>query len=516
MSENSRTLDDDRHRHRALSPTIGPGGAIALVAGLAFLVAVVGASVWLAARNAEALEAVSKERAFLNTLVRVGLLVEQAETGQRGFLLTGGRESYLTPFVDAVAQLPSALDAFERSAAGAPEPEARRLAEPLRTAAEDKVAELQQTIGLARDGKLGEALALVQSDRGQRAMDGIRSGITRVQGLEQAMVAGRFEAINQRGRWLVLMAGAALTGVLILAGFIGYGVRRHMVQMRFGQDQLEAANTKLEAGNADLERAVEARTGDLQEANDEIQRFAYIVSHDLRAPLVNIMGFTSELEVAMRRLAAFLAERDPASLPADVAEAANDDIPEALRFIKASTAKMDRLIGAILQLSREGRRVLAPERLETRELLEGVADTLQHQATQRQARITIGDLPPLSSDRLATEQIFANLLDNALKYLDPARPGVVRVDGHLDGRMAVLEVRDNGRGIAQKDHGRVFELFRRAGDQTTPGEGIGLAHVRALVRRLGGRIECESVLGEGTVFRVRLPAAPDRKRSIAA
>jgi len=111
----------------------------------------------------------------------------------------------------------------------------------------------------------------------------------------------------------------------------------------------------------------------------------------------------------------------------------------------------------------------------------------------------------LVSDRLAVEQVFTNLVDNAVKYLDPARHGRIAVRGHVEGETAFFEVEDNGRGIDAKDHERVFELFRRAGSQTQPGEGIGLAHVRALVYRLGGTIDCVSELGQGSTFKLLLP-----------
>jgi signal transduction histidine kinase len=104
------------------------------------------------------------------------------------------------------------------------------------------------------------------------------------------------------------------------------------------------------------------------------------------------------------------------------------------------------------------------------------------------------------------EQIFGNLLDNAIKYLDPSRPGRVTVTAKAAGSSGVcFSVIDNGRGIAERDHARVFELFRRSGAQDRPGEGIGLAHVKALIRSFGGRIDITSKLGEGTTFNVTLP-----------
>ena len=109
------------------------------------------------------------------------------------------------------------------------------------------------------------------------------------------------------------------------------------------------------------------------------------------------------------------------------------------------------------------------------------------------------------------EQLLSNLTENAVKYLSPDRPGDIRLRGRAAGTRAVFEVADNGRGIDPRDHERVFELFRRSGQQDQPGEGIGLAHVRALVYRLGGTITVDSELGRGSTFRVDLPRRLERE-----
>ena len=110
------------------------------------------------------------------------------------------------------------------------------------------------------------------------------------------------------------------------------------------------------------------------------------------------------------------------------------------------------------------------------------------------------------SDRLAVEQILSNLIENAAKYLQPGRPGRIAVSGEQRGDRVCYAVEDNGRGIAPADHSRVFDLFRRSGPQDKPGEGIGLAHVRALAYRLGGTVDMTSQLGQGATFRLHLPA----------
>jgi signal transduction histidine kinase len=176
-----------------------------------------------------------------------------------------------------------------------------------------------------------------------------------------------------------------------------------------------------------------------------------------------------------------------------------------LGFIKSSIARMDRLISAILNLTREGRREFEPVRIDTRELIEGIVATVAHQAAEADAQIRIEPLPQIVSDRLALEQIFSNLLDNALKYLKPGVPGDISVRGRTKLGFAIFEITDNGRGIDPKDHQRIFDLFRRAGAQDKPGQGIGLAHVRALVRRLGGTMSVSSELHCGSTFTIALP-----------
>jgi len=273
--------------------------------------------------------------------------------------------------------------------------------------------------------------------------------------------------------------------------------------------ELEIAREALHATNMDLEATVTRRSLQLRDSIEEAQRFVYVASHDLRAPLVNIVGFTGELGEALNRLKDFIKERattTPDQVPPDVAKAVNEDIPEALGFIRTSTARMDRLIKAILKLAREGRRSLTPEILNLDEIVGVVIDGFKSQLTAARGQIVVDSpLPELVGDRLVIEQILANLIGNAVKYLDPARHGIVHIRGRSHGARVEIEVEDNGRGIDPRDHERIFELFRRAGQQDTEGEGLGLAHVRAVIRRVDGSIAVYSHLGGGARFVVNLP-----------
>lgn len=247
---------------------------------------------------------------------------------------------------------------------------------------------------------------------------------------------------------------------------------------------------------------------ELQQSMAETRQFAYIVSHDLRAPLVNLKGFAAELQMAMNSVRPALDQAltclDPARRQ-EVRTAINEDVPEALEFITAAVDRMDHLINALLKLSRLGRREINPERIDMQELVAKTLQTLAHQIEVRQIQVQVAPLPTVVADPIAMEQIMGNILSNAVLYLDPTRPGQIEIDGNQGETSTLIRVRDNGRGIASEDMDKVFAPFRRAGKLEVAGEGMGLAYVQALVRRHGGQIWCESEPGVGTLFTFSLP-----------
>lgn len=472
----------------------------ALLVGLAALVAIVAGTLWLVAEARTYSDLSVSVRQQRAAVVDLRSLLQDTETGQRGYLLTA-EEAYLAPYEEARRRLAEQTGLVRARLAGDPSQAAivSRLAELVA----DKVVEMQQTIDLARAGRRDEALALVRTDHGRIVMDEARAVFDRLVAGAERRIGDSVARQQQIMTWLYWVT---VLGALVVVAVVSIAAWMAVVYTR----QLVAAQQEVQALNVGLEERVAERTADLGRANEEIQRFAYIVTHDLRAPLVNIMGFTSELEAS---LAAIRAWFDKVGAPADdcVAEdarlAAVEDAPEAIGFIRSSTRKMDGLINAILKLSREGRRTLRPEPIELGALLESAADSIRHQVVEAGGEVSIdASLPAVVSDRLALEQVFGNLLDNAVKYRSPDRPIHIQVRGRTEpGQRIVVEVEDNGRGIASNDHDRVFDLFRRSGTQDQPGEGIGLAHVRAMVRNLGGDITLESEVGRGTTMRLMLP-----------
>jgi signal transduction histidine kinase len=492
----------DAMRRRAI------GQILLLAAGLVVLTVISAGSVHLVNRAREDARWVLHTVEIENQLSLAQLQLRRAESAQRGYLSTL-LPDFQTDFDAAAAQLTPALTRLSRLTSDSPVQ--TRLVDEMIPLCKQRIEEFRKTIELAQTQRIDDATRIVREGIGRDAMKHIDDLASQMRAEEDRLFVERTTNADRSQSLAASMTGVGSGFVVVLAGISIFLVRRSAR----ARDDAEAL---LRDNNLNLEATIDARTADLREANDEIQRFAYIVSHDLRSPLVNIMGFTSELEQLradiFKRIAALgRASASPAPVVAGGTEPVLEeedkqlaqDFSEALEFIKLSIAKMDRLISAILNLTREGRREFDPVRIDTRELIEAIITTVAHQAAEAQARIRIEPLPHIVSDRLALEQIFSNLIDNALKYLKPGVAGDISVRGRTKLGFAIFEIADNGRGIDPKDHQRIFDLFRRAGAQDKPGQGIGLAHVRALVRRLGGTISVSSELHSGSTFTITLP-----------
>src|SRR6195952_2367530 len=446
-----------------------------------------------------------------NQISTLLLQIRRAESSARGYLLTS-EPRFLAEHDSAVATiLPDVDKLTELSGDNTVQVEnAKQLKLPI----EARLAEFARAVDFVKRNDIAGGIAMLREAGASDSVQKINEVANTMRAEEDRLFTARTETADRTQRLASLGTVAGSVLVILLAAISIVLVRRSAR----GRDEAEA---KRRDNNLNLESTVDERTADLREANEEIQRFAYIVSHDLRSPLVNIMGFTGQLEELrgdiFRRISTLAITASEASSAVDASSSAepalegpdkqlSQDFTEALGFIKSSIAKMDRLITAILNLTREGRREFQPVPIDTRELIEGIVGTVAHQALEAQAQIRVERLPEIVSDRLAIEQIFSNLIDNALKYVKPGVPGDIHIKGRTKLGFAVYEVIDNGRGIDPKDHQRIFDLFRRAGTQDKPGQGIGLAHVRALVRRLGGTMSVSSQLQQGSTFTVTLPA----------
>jgi signal transduction histidine kinase len=475
--------------------------ALLLLVGLATLIGIVGVTFWLSVRTSEISTELTGIRQLRAQVVELRNLLQDAETGQRGFLLTSD-PNYLAPYDAARTKITDTLARLDQVI---PEGEKPAL-ERLRTIATSKMNELAKTIAEAKAGRLDNALAIVRSDEGKVYMDEARAELG---GLITRGDDRIVSAMSRQSNSILRLQQAVVLGALMIVLVGGSAV---FMALRYTRE-LISARTELGTLNTGLEQRVAERTAELGRANTELQRFAYIVGHDLRSPLVNVMGFTSELTEFRKEIFANMAElREKTGVVASpVDEQLQRDFDEAVGFIRTSTTKMDGLINAILKLSREGKRPLTPEPIDMGKLIGDAAVNVLHRVQERDGNVDVkGNFPTITSDRFSLEQVFGNLLDNAVKYSSPDRPPQITISASQKGANVMFDVADNGRGIAENEYERVFELFRRAGRQDQPGEGIGLAYVRAHVRRLGGDITVTSKLGEGSTFHVRLPRTLSR------
>ena len=246
----------------------------------------------------------------------------------------------------------------------------------------------------------------------------------------------------------------------------------------------------------------------LTKANAEIRDFANIVSHDLRSPLVNLKGFAGELKEAFRDIQKILKQASPGLTKEQrgrIDELFQDEIPEAFGFIDSSSSVMERLVSSIMALARIGVRKMILAEVDTAGLIDEKLKSMQHQMEEKNVEVKVNFLPSVVADLMSLDQIFGNILLNAVKYLDPGRRGVIDISGERRFGDTLFKVTDNGIGIPDYGKDKVFALFRRVVGKDIPGEGIGLAFVKALVERHEGEIWFESQEGMGTTFFFTIP-----------
>jgi chemotaxis family two-component system sensor kinase Cph1 len=271
--------------------------------------------------------------------------------------------------------------------------------------------------------------------------------------------------------------------------------------------QYVAIRTDITNRKAD-EAALLRFAGDLAEKNKELETIVYTVSHDLRSPLVNVQGFGKQLVRACEKISAAMAVANGGLVPVTalkqpVAEA----IPQALRFINAGVNKMEMLLAGLLRFSRLGRVALTIAPIETGALLAAVVASMKFQLDEAKADVRVLPLPGCLGDSGQISQVFANLIDNALKYRDPARPLRVTISARVEHGQVIYAVADNGIGIPREHQPKIFEIFHRLNPEATVGEGLGLTIAQRVLERQHGRIWVESEEGVGSTFFVLLPTS---------
>lgn len=257
-----------------------------------------------------------------------------------------------------------------------------------------------------------------------------------------------------------------------------------------------------------VERDFENLSRELTRKNRELEQIVYVTSHDLRSPLVNVQGFSRELQASLDDLSQQLATLVmPDEQRMMINMLIKEEIPESLHFILNGVSRMDSLLKGLLRLSRLGRSALNIEMLDIQRMVQETLAALDFEIKQAGVTVEVQHLPACRGDAMQISQVFANLINNALKYLDPHRPGQITISASHANGMVVYAVTDNGIGLAPEHQEKIFELYYRLDPTQTEGEGLGLTIVRTIVDRHAGWIGVESTLGVGSKFFVALPEA---------
>jgi signal transduction histidine kinase len=251
--------------------------------------------------------------------------------------------------------------------------------------------------------------------------------------------------------------------------------------------EIQRRDREIRQLNADLERRVTARTAELEDANKELEAFSYSVSHDLRAPLRHIDGF---VELLIRHSAPTLDEKGRGHLAR----------------VSAAAKRMGALIDDLLVFSRMGRTEMRKTSVNLTALTKDVVDELKGDAKDRHVEWKLGVIPTVQGDPNMLRLVMTNLLSNALKYSSPTKEARIEVEARPENGELVVSVRDNGVGFDPTYSHKLFGVFQRLhGSNEFEGTGIGLANVRRIVSRHGGRTWAEGAINEGATFYFSLP-----------
>ncbi len=377
------------------------------------------------------------------------------------------------------------------------------------------------------DLELGEAewLAGTGPNRVRRG-PGVRFSL-RFMGDVNALKRGEFQLIDVQtlppGPDFDALVGSGIDKYIVvpmivdgeLIGAFGFeGTSAPLQLEKIGIAQEVATQFAITIAQARMKEHVRDRTSELVNANRELRQknqenemFVYSVSHDLRSPLVNLQGFSKELSMVAAEISATISDE---SVPQLIREKANSlvqvEMRESIRFIQSAVMRLSNTIDALLHLSRVGRIEYQCREVDMHELIRNLVDSMSVTAHEKEVVIQVHELAPCQGDATAFEQLFSNLLGNALKYLDPQRPGSVEV-GEIPGdpQYRTYFVRDNGLGIRKAYQEKIFLAFKRFHADAATGEGMGLAIVRRIAERHGGEVSVESEEGVGSTFFVKLP-----------
>jgi len=460
---------------------------------------------------------VSHTHEILTELKQLEAVVLEAESGMRGYLLSGD-EGHLRLVEQGPQTVSDSLNRMRRQTADNPEKAA--ILRDLTQRVETRMALVRGFVDTAKREGLDAGRDRVAQGEGKAAMEALRAQALAMERSEERLLGAR-EAEASIVYWTAVISSVISGALGLLLAAVGFVLAQREVTARAQESKdLEVANEQLEqrvrertaaisdaneqlreeiAEREQAEKKVRLFAEELQRSNRELEQFAAVASHDLQEPLRKIQAFGDRLQNVVR---------------GELNEKAQDYLDRML----ASAGRMRTLIDGLLQYARVATRHQPAAAVDLGQVARDVVSDLEGRLQQSQGRVEINGLPTVTADPLQMRQLLQNLIGNALKFHRPGVPPEVRISGQVSpaplaasddtqlGLQCELVVEDNGVGFEPVYKDRIFELFQRLhGRDEFEGTGMGLAICKKIVERHGGKITAVGTPGAGSRFHVTLP-----------
>ncbi len=423
----------------------------------------------------------------LNQLERTLSDTKDAESSTRGFINTGD-PTLLRDFMAAKAQLPGDLDHFQWLTRDNASQQARAVL--LRASVKDRVAVMDQIAQLKLNNQADRLGMVIMDGKGRQQMVLLRQVIDDCGNEERRLLDLRTAEVRRnvsRARFTLFFA-SALDLLLIFLMFRYFARERRLKELSeltatslaASRAEVERKADEIQALNVTLEERVRQRTAELENTNKELEAFSYSVSHDLRAPLRTIDGFSLALEE-------------------DYAEAVDDTGRDYIKRVRGGVQRMGMLIDALLQLSRVTRAEILREPVDLSAMANTVAANVKDENPERAMQITVDPGMQVNADPKLLRVALENLLGNAAKFTGKVAHPVIHMGWNSKEEAFFIE--DNGAGFDMHYAGKLFGAFNRLhGDKDFKGSGIGLATVARVIARHHGRIWAYGEVDHGATF----------------